>query len=180
VAWKDQGLDGLRVAINMSPRQFRQEDLAERVAAVFADTGADPACVTLELTESMVMQDVNSTLVALRTLKNLGLTISLDDFGTGYSSLSYLRRFPIDELKIDKSFINDIHENADDAAIASAIIAMAISLGLSVVGEGVECKEQVELLMKMGCPQVQGYYFGRPMEAAAFALCLREQRGEHV
>jgi diguanylate cyclase (GGDEF)-like protein/PAS domain S-box-containing protein len=176
VAWKDQGLDGLRVAINMSPRQFRQEDLAERVAAVFADTGADPACVTLELTESMVMQDVNSTLVALRTLKNLGLTISLDDFGTGYSSLSYLRRFPIDELKIDKSFINDIHENADDAAIASAIIAMAISLGLGVVAEGVERKEQAELLMKMGCPQVQGYYFGRPMDAAAFALCLREQR----
>jgi diguanylate cyclase (GGDEF)-like protein/PAS domain S-box-containing protein len=176
VAWKDQGLDGLRVAINMSPRQFRQEDLAERVAAVFAQTGADPACVTLELTESMVMQDVNSTLVALRTLKNLGLTISLDDFGTGYSSLSYLRRFPIDELKIDKSFINDIHENADDAAIASAIIAMAISLGLGVVAEGVERKEQAELLMKMGCPQVQGYYFGRPMDAAAFASCLREQR----
>jgi diguanylate cyclase (GGDEF)-like protein/PAS domain S-box-containing protein len=176
VAWRNQGLGGLRVAINMSPRQFRQEDLAERVAAVFLETGADPACVTLELTESMVMQDVNSTLVALRTLKNLGLTISLDDFGTGYSSLSYLRRFPIDELKIDKSFINDIHENADDAAIASAIIAMAISLGLSVVAEGVERKEQAELLMKMGCPQVQGYYFGRPMEAAAFALCLREQR----
>jgi diguanylate cyclase (GGDEF)-like protein/PAS domain S-box-containing protein len=176
VAWKDQGLGGLRVAINMSPRQFRQEDLAERVAAVFAQTGADPACVTLELTETMVMQDVNSTLVALRTLKNLGLTISLDDFGTGYSSLSYLRRFPIDELKIDKSFINDIHENADDAAIASAIIAMAISLGLSVVAEGVERKEQADLLMKMGCLQVQGYYFGRPMDAAAFALCLREQR----
>ena len=175
VIWKHQGLGSLRVAVNMSPRQFRQEDLAERVSAIFAETGADPACVTLELTESMVMQDVNSTLVALRTLKNLGLTISLDDFGTGYSSLSYLRRFPIDELKIDKSFINDIHENADDAAIASAIVAMAISLGLNVVAEGVERKEQVDLLMKMGCPQVQGYYFGRPMEAAAFAVHLLEQ-----
>ncbi|OGB32905.1 MAG: hypothetical protein A3F78_00085 [Burkholderiales bacterium RIFCSPLOWO2_12_FULL_61_40] len=176
VTWKNQGLGELRVAINMSPRQFRQEDLAERVAAVFAETGADPTYLTLELTESMVMQDVNSTLMALRTLKQLGLTISLDDFGTGYSSLSYLRRFPIDELKIDKSFINDIHENTDDAAIAAAIIAMAISLGLSVVAEGVERKEQVELLMKMGCTQVQGYFFGRPMDALAFAACLREQR----
>jgi len=176
VAWKNQGLGELRVAINVSPRQFRQEDLAERVATVFAETGADPTYVTLELTESMVMQDVNSTLVALRTLKQLGLTISLDDFGTGYSSLSYLRRFPIDELKIDKSFINDIHENADDAAIAAAIIAMAISLGLSVVAEGVEREEQVHLLMKMGCTQVQGYYFGRPTDAMAFATALRDQR----
>lgn len=180
VTWKEQGLGGLKIAINMSPRQFRQEDLAERVATIFSHTGADPACVTLELTESMVMQDVNSTLVALRTLKKLGLTISLDDFGTGYSSLSYLRRFPIDELKIDKSFINDIHENADDAAIASAIIAMAISLGLNVVAEGVERKEQVDALMKMGCTQVQGYYFGRPMDAFAFAGCLREQRARDL
>lgn len=180
VAWKNQGLGGLRIAINVSSRQFRQEDLAERVAAIFSNIGADPAYVTLELTESMVMQDVSSTLVALRTLKQLGLTISLDDFGTGYSSLSYLRRFPIDELKIDKSFINDIHENSDDAAIAAAIIAMAISLGLNVVAEGVERKEQVELLVKMGCTQVQGYFFGRPMEASAFAACLREQRAGKI
>jgi EAL domain-containing protein (putative c-di-GMP-specific phosphodiesterase class I) len=176
VEWKAQGMGLVKTAINMSSRQFRQEDLAERVAAVFAQTCADPALVTLELTESMVMHDVNSTLVALRTLKQLGLTISLDDFGTGYSSLSYLRRFPIDELKIDKSFINDIHENSDDAAIASAIIAMALSLGLSVVAEGVERKEQSDLLLSMGCNQVQGYYFGRPMDAAAFAARLREQQ----
>ncbi|WP_296695505.1 EAL domain-containing protein [Rhodoferax sp.] len=169
VAWKAQGLGVLRMSINMSSRQFRQEDLAERVASVFEQTGADPTYVTLELTESMVMQDVSSTLLALRALKSLGLTISLDDFGTGYSSLSYLRRFPIDELKIDKSFINDIHDNADDAAIAGAIVAMAISLGLSVVAEGVERKEQVDLLLAMGCAQVQGYYFGRPVEASGFA-----------
>jgi diguanylate cyclase (GGDEF)-like protein/PAS domain S-box-containing protein len=176
VEWKNQGLGPVKTAINMSSRQFRQEDLAERVAAVFEQTCADPTLVTLELTESMVMHDVNSTLVALRTLKQLGLTISLDDFGTGYSSLSYLRRFPIDELKIDKSFINDIHENSDDAAIASAIIAMALSLGLSVVAEGVERKEQSDLLLSMGCNQVQGYYFGRPMDAAAFAARVREQQ----
>lgn len=178
VSWKKSGMADLKIAINMSPRQFRQEDLSDRVAAIFAETGADPSNVTLELTESMVMQDVNSTLVALRALKKLGVSISLDDFGTGYSSLSYLRRFPIDELKIDKSFINDIHENPDDAAIASAIIAMALSLSLSVVAEGVEKKEQAELLRKMGCSQVQGYYFGRPMDAAGFATLYREHINE--
>ncbi|MBI3726782.1 MAG: EAL domain-containing protein [Burkholderiales bacterium] len=178
VSWKKSGMADLKIAINMSPRQFRQEDLSDRVAAIFTEAGADPSNVTLELTESMVMQDVNSTLVALRALKKLGVSISLDDFGTGYSSLSYLRRFPIDELKIDKSFINDIHENPDDAAIASAIIAMALSLSLSVVAEGVEKKEQAELLRKMGCSQVQGYYFGRPMDASGFATRYREHINE--
>jgi diguanylate cyclase (GGDEF)-like protein/PAS domain S-box-containing protein len=169
IAWQKLGLPALKLAINMSSRQFRQEDLSERVAAIFSATGAQPAHFILELTESMVMQDVESTLVTLRALKNLGVALSLDDFGTGYSSLSYLRKFPIDELKIDKSFINDIHENPDDAAIASAIVAMALSLGLQVVAEGVEKKEQVELLLGMQCHQVQGYYFGRPMDANSFA-----------
>ncbi len=169
VRWQAEGLQDLRIAINMSSRQFRQEDLAERVAGILQESGANPACITLELTESMVMQDVSSTLVALRALKQLGLSISLDDFGTGYSSLSYLRRFPIDELKIDKSFINDIHENPDDAAIASAIVAMALSLGLQVVAEGVENQAQADLLRKMGCNQVQGYYFSRPLDVAAFS-----------
>ncbi|MDE2427086.1 MAG: EAL domain-containing protein [Burkholderiales bacterium] len=176
VEWSKNGLDDLQIAINMSSRQFRQDDLTERVAAIFIATGADPARVTLELTESMVMQDVNSTLIALRALKGLGLSISLDDFGTGYSSLSYLRRFPIDELKIDKSFINDIHLNPDDAAIASAIIAMALSLGLNVVAEGVERKEQADLLQQMRCTQVQGYYFGRPMDVPNFTARLRESQ----
>ena len=168
VLWSKQGLSHLKIAINVSSRQFRQDDLTERVGAIFAETGANPANVVLELTESMVMQDVSSTLVALRALKSLGLSISLDDFGTGYSSLSYLRRFPIDELKIDKSFINDIHLNPDDAAIASAIIAMALSLGLNVVAEGVERQEQADLLLAMKCSQVQGYFFGRPMDVSAF------------
>ncbi|QJQ05550.1 EAL domain-containing protein [Undibacterium piscinae] len=176
MAWQQQGLPSLKVAINMSSRQFRQEDLSERIAAIFAGTGADPRNFILELTESMVMQDVDSTLITLRALKNLGVAISLDDFGTGYSSLSYLRKFPIDELKIDKSFINDIHENPDDAAIASAIIAMALSLGLQVVAEGVERKEQADLLIGMRCNQVQGYYFGRPMEAASFAKAVSAQQ----
>ncbi len=178
IAWQAQGLPALKIAINMSSRQFRQEDLAERVAAIFTNTGVNPGDFTLELTESMVMQDVDSTLITLRALKKLGLSISLDDFGTGYSSLSYLRRFPIDELKIDKSFINDIHDNPDDAAIASAIIAMALSLGLTVVAEGVEKKEQVAMLTEMKCHHVQGYYFGRPMDADSFASRFQEHRAE--
>ncbi|MDO8178716.1 MAG: EAL domain-containing protein [Undibacterium sp.] len=175
INWQSEGMPPLKIAINMSSRQFRQEDLSERVAAIFAATGAKPSDFILELTESMVMQDVGSTLITLRALKNLGLSISLDDFGTGYSSLSYLRRFPIDELKIDKSFINDIHENPDDAAIASAIIAMTLSLGLRVVAEGVEKKEQVDMLIGMGCTHVQGYYFGRPTDADTFKERFQQQ-----
>jgi len=176
VAWRALGLPPLKMAVNMSARQFRQDDLAERIAAVFAQTGADPAGVILELTESMVMHDVDSALGALRALKDLGLSLSLDDFGTGYSSLSYLRRFPIDELKIDRSFINDIHTNSDDAAIAGAIVAMARSLGLSVVAEGVEKLEQANALSRLGCDQVQGYYFSRPLAGPACTARLLEQQ----
>ncbi|QTN27868.1 EAL domain-containing protein [Rhodoferax sp. AJA081-3] len=176
VLWRQQSVTPLRISINMSARQFRQDELTDRIAAVFASTGADPSQFIVELTESMVMHDVDSTLASLRALKKLGLSLSLDDFGTGYSSLSYLRRFPIDELKIDRSFINDIHTNPDDAAIAGAIIAMARSLGLSVVAEGVENKEQAELLSTLGCSQVQGYYYARPLTVAAFTARLREQQ----
>ena len=174
--WTEMGYGQLHISVNMSSRQFRQEDLASRIAAIMETSGVDPHRITLELTESMVMQDVGSALTTLRALKNLGLTISLDDFGTGYSSLSYLRRFPIDELKIDKSFINDIHVNPDDAAIASAIIAMGLSLGLKVVAEGVEKAEQVHILRSMQCTEVQGYYFARPMNVSHFEKYLIEQR----
>ena len=176
VLWRQQSVAPLRISINMSARQFRQDDLTDRIAAIFASTGADPSQFIVELTEIMVMQDVDSTLASLRALKNLGLSLSLDDFGTGYSSLSYLRRFPIDELKIDRSFINDIHTNPDDAAIAGAIIAMARSLSLSVVAEGVEKKEQADLLSTLGCSQVQGYYYARPLTVGAFAARMREQQ----
>jgi diguanylate cyclase (GGDEF)-like protein/PAS domain S-box-containing protein len=180
VAWRALGLPPLKIAVNMSARQFRQDDLAQRISTIFAQIGADPTGVILELTESMVMHDVDSALSALRALKGLGLSLSLDDFGTGYSSLSYLRRFPIDELKIDRSFINDIHENSDDAAIAGAIVAMARSLGLSVVAEGVEKLEQATALESMGCNQVQGYYFSRPLAGPACTARLQEQLGPKV
>lgn len=178
VAWRGMGLPPLKIAVNMSARQFRQDDLAQRVAAVFLQTGADTSHVILELTESMVMHDVDSALASLRALKALGLSLSLDDFGTGYSSLSYLRRFPIDELKIDRSFISDIHTNTDDAAIAGAIVAMARSLSLLVVAEGVEILAQAEALSHMGCDQVQGFYFSRPLSADACTALLLEQHGK--
>jgi diguanylate cyclase (GGDEF)-like protein/PAS domain S-box-containing protein len=174
-AWRDAGLPPLKIAINISARQFRQDDLPELVARKLAATGADPAAFTFEMTESMVMHDVNSALMALRTLKDLGITLSLDDFGTGYSSLSYLRRFPIDEVKIDRSFITELHHNEDDAAIAAAVVAMAHSLGLSVVAEGVEIEEQFATLERLGCHEVQGYLLGRPLPAEAFAALLISQ-----
>ena len=174
--WQEQGLGALKLAVNMSARQFRLEDLSERVAAIVQRTGVQAQHMVLELTESMVMQDVDTTRMSLVALKNLGLSLSLDDFGTGYSSLSYLRRFPIDELKIDRSFISDIHSNEDDAAIASAIVAMAHSLGLSVVAEGVECQAQADLLAQMGCAQVQGYFYARPMLARALVERVRAQQ----
>jgi len=173
-AWRTAGLPPLKVAINISARQFRQDDLPEQVARGLAATGADPTAFIFEMTESMVMHDVDSALMALRDLKKLGITLSLDDFGTGYSSLSYLRRFPIDEVKIDRSFVQELHHNEDDAAIAAAVVAMARSLGLSVVAEGVELKEQLAALERLGCNEVQGYLLGRPLTAEAFVALLEE------
>ncbi|MEW6163919.1 MAG: EAL domain-containing protein [Pseudomonadota bacterium] len=171
-AWQAAGLPPLKLSINISPRQFRQEDLPELVAQALRDTGADPAAFTFELTESMVMHDVDSAQVLLHALKQLGIELSLDDFGTGYSSLSYLRRFPIDEVKIDRSFVSELHQNEDDAAIAAAVVAMAQTLGLRVVAEGVELDAQFDALERLGCHEVQGYLLGRPLDAEAFAALL--------
>jgi len=167
-AWRAAGLPPLKLSINISPRQFRQEDLPELVSRALTETGAEPAAFTFELTESMVMHDVDSAQVSLRALKQLGIELSLDDFGTGYSSLSYLRRFPIDEVKIDRSFVSELHHNEDDAAIAAAVVAMAQTLGLRVVAEGVELDAQLATLEKLGCHEVQGYLLGRPLSADEF------------
>jgi len=174
-AWREEGLPPLKISINLSARQFRQEDLPDLVQYALVATGADPKAFIFEMTESMVMHDVDSALLTLRALKQLGITLSLDDFGTGYSSLSYLRRFPIDEVKIDRSFINELHHNEDDAAIAAAVVAMAHTLGLSVVAEGVEMDDQFAALHRLGCNEVQGYLLGRPMDAATFARHVRER-----
>lgn len=172
-AWQQAGLGDLRVAVNLSARQFTQKALTQSIADVLRATGLAPHLLELELTESMVMNDVDSAITILRTLKNLGVQIAIDDFGTGYSSLSYLRRFPIDVLKIDQSFVNDLAVDPDAAAIVDAVITLAHSLRLEVIAEGVETLEQLVFLRDHGCDQMQGYYFGRPLDAEAFELLLR-------
>ena len=130
----------------------------------------------LEITEGTVMGDPNKAVASLRRLKDIGVSISLDDFGTGYSSLSYLKRFPIDVLKIDKSFVDDVTTNSADAAIALSVISLAHNLNMRVIAEGVETREQVQFLKERGCDEMQGYFFSRPVDAEAFTALLRERR----
>ena len=174
-AWRIAGLPPVKLAINLSARQFRLENLPEIVEGALRETGASPDAFIFELTESMVMQDAERALSVMHALKQLGIALSLDDFGTGYSSLSYLRRFPIDEVKIDRSFVRDLHHDPDDAAIASAVVALAKSLGLRVVAEGVELEAQVHVLEQLGCGQVQGFFFGRPLSVDDFEARLRRE-----
>jgi len=172
-AWSRAGLPPLKLAINISARQFRLDNLPDLVAAALEESGAHADSFVFEVTESMVMQDAERALTVMHSIKELGISLSLDDFGTGYSSLSYLRRFPIDEVKIDRSFVRDLHHDADDAAIAAAVVALARTLGLRVVAEGVELEAQVAVLEKLNCDQVQGYFFGRPLDVADFEKRLR-------
>jgi len=173
-AWQLAGLKPISVAVNLSARQFRQPDLVEKVAAILDETGLDPACLELELTESLVMQDVEKTIATLGKLKAMGIKLSIDDFGTGYSSLSYLKRFPIDTLKIDQSFVRDITTDPDDAAIAKSIISMAHDMQLRVIAEGVETEAQKLFLQQRHCDEMQGYLFSRPVPAAEFETLFRE------
>lgn len=175
-AWQDAGLGKLRVAVNVSARQFGAADLVPSIEAVLADTGLAPSCLELELTESLFMSDVTPAVELLHRMKALGVNLSIDDFGTGYSSFSYLSRFPIDVLKIDRSFVNDITHDANDAAIVASIIALAHNLRLSVIAEGVETAEQLDYLRHQGCDEMQGYYFSKPLPAAEFEALLRQRR----
>ena len=189
-AWQDQGLPGLRIAVNISAMQFRRLDLVDTVRRALTDADIDARYLEIELTETAVMSDPEESVEILERLSRMGVIVSVDDFGTGYSSISYLRRFPIDKLKIDRSFIANVMTSADDAAIVQAIISLAHSLRLTVVAEGVETAEQVAFLQKHVCDQYQGYYFSRPVEAAAFAEMLRngsvsgrrldQRRGPHT
>ncbi len=173
-AWQLAGHGPLRLAVNLSARQFKQRNLLHAVAQVLADTGLEAAHLELELTESMVMHNVEQATAIMTNLKALGVQLSIDDFGTGYSSLAYLRHFPIDVLKIDKTFVSDITHSIDDAAIVRAIISLAHSLRLKVIAEGVETEQQLAFLRQHGCDQMQGYLFSRPLAAAAFEALLHE------
>jgi len=167
-AWQDAGLGRLRVAVNLSARQFGAANLQDEIKTVLDDTALAPDCLEIELTESLFMSDVGLAVELLHSLKALGVNLSIDDFGTGYSSLSYLSRFPIDVLKIDRSFVADITRDANDAAIVASIVALAHNLKLSVIAEGVETEEQLDYLRRHGCDEVQGYYFSRPLPPQEF------------
>jgi EAL domain-containing protein (putative c-di-GMP-specific phosphodiesterase class I) len=172
-AWQLSGLPQLRVAVNLSAYQFRQQNLPEFVAALLIETGLDASCLELEVTESVVMHNPAEAALTLERLHAQGIHISVDDFGTGYSSLSYLKQFQLDTLKIDRSFVRDISNDADDAAIVKSVIALAHSLRLRVIAEGVETNEQLDYLRILGCDQYQGYLSGRPLPAAEFEKMMR-------
>jgi EAL domain-containing protein (putative c-di-GMP-specific phosphodiesterase class I) len=164
-----------RLAINLSAKQFRQKSLAENIAAILKETGVEPRFFGFEITESMLIHNVEEVVDTLLKLSNMGLEISIDDFGTGYSSLSYLKRFPINKLKIDKSFVDDIATHPDDAAIVKAIIAMAHGLQMKVVTEGVETIQQLDFLRLHGSEQYQGYIFSKPLPATEIVEKLQRQ-----
>jgi diguanylate cyclase (GGDEF)-like protein/PAS domain S-box-containing protein len=175
-AWQRQGMPPLRVAVNLSARQFVQANLVSDVARVLDASGLAPGLLELEITESMVMDDPERAIRTLRQLKSMGIALAIDDFGTGYSSLGYLKRFPIDNIKIDRSFIKDIPGNNDDATITRTIIDMTHNLRLKVVAEGVETKAQLDFLREQGCDEMQGYYFSRPLAEDAFLKLVQAQQ----
>lgn len=174
--WQQEGYEPIRMAINLSPRQFKQENVAKRIFNQIIYSDLAPKYVELEITEGALMDDVNKSNEILKELKERGIHISIDDFGTGYSSLSYLKKFHLDTLKIDQSFVRDILEDPDDAAIVSAIIAMAKSLRLNVIAEGVETDAQLNYLARKGCNEAQGYLLGKPVSAKEFPRFFKKGR----
>jgi diguanylate cyclase (GGDEF)-like protein len=175
--WQRQGMRPIRLAVNLSARQFRHQDLVGQIASVLADTGFAPGLLEVELTETMLIDDTEAVLAIMKGLGAMGVSIAIDDFGTGHSSLSYLKRFDVDTLKIDRSFIKDTPDDPEDSAIAIAVIALGHGLGLKVVAEGVETPAQVEFLRAQGCDELQGYLVSRPVDAAAFARWFAECEG---
>jgi EAL domain-containing protein (putative c-di-GMP-specific phosphodiesterase class I) len=172
-AWQRQGFPSLLMSVNLSPRQFRQKNLVGMIAGMLHETGLEPRFLDLEITEGTMMHHPDEAVALLQQLHRLGVQFSVDDFGTGYSSLAYLKRFPVQRLKIDQSFVRDLTTDADDAGIVTAVIAMAKSLGLGVVAEGVETEEQLAYLANLQCDEYQGYYFSRPVPAEEFVRLLR-------
>jgi len=175
VTWQTAGLPAIRIAVNLSACQFGHHDLVGQVRQVLRDTRMDPQYLELELTESVLVQEAEQAVPTLSRLNDIGIKLSLDDFGTGYSSLNYLRRFPLDNLKIDRSFISGMTSNAHDAIIVKAVIALAHNLKLRAIAEGVETREELDLLAALGCDEIQGFYFSKPLPADEFKLLLVEE-----
>ena len=178
VAWQTSGLKLQPMSVNLSGMQLKQPDLLYKVAQILDETQFPAHLLELELTEGVLMANVEETITTLNKLKDMGIRLSIDDFGTGYSSLSYLKRFPIDTLKIDQSFIREITTSSDDSAIASTIIAMAHNLRLNVIAEGVETIEQANILLDKECDDVQGYFFSRPLCESDFCQLLTKLQAD--
>jgi EAL domain-containing protein (putative c-di-GMP-specific phosphodiesterase class I) len=176
--WSKSVVETVPVSVNISSHQFRDSGLVADVLDAIATAGIRAQDLELEITESVLLQDVEKTLIELKALKEAGVSLSIDDFGTGYSSLSYLKRFPIDTIKIDRSFVKDLHQDTDDAAICAAILAMSKQLGLTVVAEGVETREQLEFLRRNKCDYIQGYICSKPMPADDFYALLLKLSGQ--
>ena len=174
-AWQLAGFEPIRIAVNLSCLQFMQDDLCAKVAGTLAITNLQPECLELEITEGIMMNNVEQSIATIREFNEMNIGVSVDDFGTGYSSLSYLKKFPLESLKIDRSFVMDIPEDKDDMMITSAIISMAKSLNLKVIAEGVENQQQVDFLKEHQCDLMQGYYFSRPIPADEFEKLLKKQ-----
>ncbi|OPG79275.1 Phytochrome-like protein cph2 [Pseudomonas ogarae] len=172
--WQAQGMRPLYLSVNVSAIDFRQRGFVEGIARTLKETGLDPTQLELEITESVLMQNVDTTIAILKAIKQLGIRLAIDDFGTGYSSLSYLQKFPVDVLKIDQSFVGDLSIDSNDAKLVSTIISLGKSLNLHIIAEGVETLEQLEFLKKHQCEEVQGYYFSKAVEPQAFADWMTE------
>jgi EAL domain-containing protein (putative c-di-GMP-specific phosphodiesterase class I) len=172
-AWRQGGLPPTQVSVNVSPAQFKQGKVMRVVQQALSRSGLEVGCLTLELTESMLMENVEASIVLLREVKAMGLKLSVDDFGTGYSCLSYLAQFPVDELKIDLSLLRDISSNPESAAVVSAVVALGKALKLKVVAEGVETQQQAEFLRARHCDEYQGYFYSKPLPPLACADLLR-------
>ena len=168
----------VRVAVNLSPVQFRNPRLFEMIQTALAEAGLSPGRLELEITESLLLADSDQVLETLHRLRGLGVRIALDDFGTGYSSLSYLRSFPFDKIKIDRSFMRDLSRKGDSLAIIKAIIGLGHSLGMSLTAEGVETEEQLDAVREQGCNEVQGFLFSPPIPASAVAILLKTTGGQ--
>lgn len=172
--WQDKGYDPVRMAVNVSPQQFRSPDIFDRVTSALNDSGLHPRWLELEITESMLMDNVDAAIEKMQQMRDLGCGLSIDDFGTGYSSLSYLGRFPITTLKIDRAFVHDVQENQNTAEIARAIIGLSKGLDLEVVAEGAELAEHVDFLREHGCDIIQGFFYSRPVAAYEMEEMLRQ------
>jgi EAL domain-containing protein (putative c-di-GMP-specific phosphodiesterase class I) len=172
MAWQSQGMLPVPLAVNLSPRQFMHRGLVASIRDILDETGIDPALIEFEITETALMQHGEQTLEILGHINAMGIRLSIDDFGTGYSSLAYLKRFPVKKIKIDRAFIKDLEESAEDRAIVAAIIALSDSLQLSVVAEGVETEGQYALLQRHGCQFAQGYLFSQPVPHMTAQLLL--------